>query len=89
MLKLVKSPNLSNCLKVSKQVIGSVSGEVAEPFSVPKESVKIPDSPQRLNDFSLAANAPKRQLLAQAGGFGGKISVFIYLKYSLCTLYFF
>lgn len=78
MLKLVKSPNLSNCLKVSKQVIGSVSGEVADPFSVPKESVKLPDSPQRLNDFSLAANAPKGQLFAQAGGFGGKSLGFIY-----------
>ncbi|KAG8187796.1 hypothetical protein JTE90_025834 [Oedothorax gibbosus] len=70
MLKLVKSPNLSNCIKVSKQVIGSVTGEVSEPFSLPKESVKVPDSPLKLNAFSLAASAPKGQLLVQAGGFG-------------------
>ncbi|XP_015905155.1 cytochrome b-c1 complex subunit Rieske, mitochondrial [Parasteatoda tepidariorum] len=68
---LVRSPaNLSNYIKVSKQVIGSVSGEVAAPFKVPEESVKVPSQPLKLTSRSLAASAQGGQLFAQAAGFG-------------------
>ncbi|KAF8770726.1 cytochrome b-c1 complex subunit Rieske, mitochondrial-like [Argiope bruennichi] len=75
MYKLVKTPNLNNYLKASKQVFGAVSGEVIEPFSVPEKKGKVPDAPLKLTEYSLANNAPKGQLLAQAAGFNGVAQV--------------
>ncbi|XP_054719443.1 cytochrome b-c1 complex subunit Rieske, mitochondrial-like [Uloborus diversus] len=71
MIKITQiPPNITNCLKVSKQVIGSLNGEIAAPFLIPKEKVKIPPSPVKLTNSSLFSSLPKGQLCAQSGGFG-------------------
>ncbi|GIX80225.1 cytochrome b-c1 complex subunit Rieske, mitochondrial [Caerostris darwini] len=75
MHKLVKSPNINNYFKATKQVFGSVSVEVTEPFSVKGKDVQVPESPLKLTEYSIAASAPKGQLLAQAGGFRGVAQV--------------
>ncbi|XP_035223839.1 cytochrome b-c1 complex subunit Rieske, mitochondrial-like [Stegodyphus dumicola] len=71
MLKLVKNAhNINNCVKVSRQVIGSLNGELAAPVLVSEEKVKIPSPPQRLTEYSLLAAAPKGQLFVQTGCVG-------------------
>jgi len=70
MNSLVKTTNLQSYLKVSKQIFGSVSSDIAVPCKVPEENVKVPPQPLKLTSYSLAHGALKGQLLSQAAGFG-------------------
>ncbi|GFR04352.1 integrase catalytic domain-containing protein [Trichonephila clavata] len=75
MYKLVKNTNINNFCKVSKQVIGSVSGDVVDPFSLPEKPIQVPDLPLKLTQYSLSSGALKGQLFAQAGGIRGVAQV--------------
>ncbi|GFU27924.1 cytochrome b-c1 complex subunit Rieske, mitochondrial [Trichonephila clavipes] len=75
MYKLVKNTNINNFCKVSKQVIGSVGGDVVDPFSVPEKTIQVPDLPLKLTPYSLSSGALKGQLFVQAGGIRGVAQV--------------
>lgn len=82
MIKLIKYPsNFASLTKVTQRAIGSLNGDLVPEFKIPEEGVKMPITPERYTESSLALAAPKGQLFARPGAIGGNFSfLFFFLN---------